>query len=70
MPSAPAQRQLNAGRHWVTCFLHTKGFCEKRADWCGAAIARSLEMNQLNSRLQDLAAELEHRATHDTLTGS
>ncbi|MDR3065917.1 MAG: GGDEF domain-containing protein [Comamonas sp.] len=28
-----------------------------------------LEMNQLNSRLQDLAAELEHRATHDTLTG-
>ncbi|MEX8194877.1 GGDEF domain-containing protein [Comamonas guangdongensis] len=28
-----------------------------------------LEMNQLNARLQDLAAELEHRATHDTLTG-
>jgi len=28
-----------------------------------------LEMNRLNARLQDLAAELEHRATHDTLTG-
>lgn len=28
-----------------------------------------LEMNQLNVRLQDLAAELEHRATHDSLTG-
>ena len=28
-----------------------------------------LEMNQLNQRLQDLAAELEHRATHDPLTG-
>jgi len=28
-----------------------------------------LEMNQLNARLQDLAAELEHRATHDPLTG-
>jgi len=28
-----------------------------------------LEMNQLNTRLQDLAAELEHRANHDPLTG-
>jgi diguanylate cyclase (GGDEF)-like protein len=28
-----------------------------------------LEMNQLNMRLQDLAAELEHRANHDPLTG-
>jgi len=28
-----------------------------------------LEMNQLNLRLQDLAAELEYRATHDPLTG-
>jgi diguanylate cyclase (GGDEF)-like protein len=28
-----------------------------------------LEMNQLNLRLQDLAAELEYRATHDSLTG-
>ena len=27
------------------------------------------EMNQLNLRLQDLAAELEYRATHDPLTG-
>lgn len=27
-----------------------------------------LEMNQLNLRLQDLAAELEYRATHDPLT--
>lgn len=28
-----------------------------------------LEMNQMNTRLQDLAAELEHRANHDPLTG-
>ena len=28
-----------------------------------------LEMTRLNQRLQDLAAELEHRATHDPLTG-
>jgi PleD family two-component response regulator len=28
-----------------------------------------LEMNQLNLRLQYLAAELEHRANHDPLTG-
>lgn len=28
-----------------------------------------LEMNQLNTRLQELAAELEHRANHDPLTG-
>lgn len=28
-----------------------------------------LEMNQLNLRLQDLAAELEYRANHDPLTG-
>ncbi|KTT14550.1 GGDEF domain-containing protein [Pseudacidovorax intermedius] len=28
-----------------------------------------LEMNRLNQRLQDLAAELEYRATHDPLTG-
>ncbi len=28
-----------------------------------------LEMNQLNQRLHDLAAELEYRATHDSLTG-
>ncbi len=28
-----------------------------------------LEMNQLNMRLQYLAAELEHRANHDPLTG-
>ena len=28
-----------------------------------------LEMNQMNTRLQVLAAELEHRATHDPLTG-
>lgn len=27
------------------------------------------EMSRLNHRLQDLAAELEHRATHDPLTG-
>lgn len=27
-----------------------------------------LEMNQLNQKLQDLAAELAHRATHDPLT--
>ena len=27
------------------------------------------DMNQLNLRLQDLAAELEYRATHDPLTG-
>lgn len=27
------------------------------------------EMNRLNQRLQDLAAELEHRANHDPLTG-
>jgi diguanylate cyclase (GGDEF)-like protein len=27
-----------------------------------------LEMNQLNLRLQDLAAQLEYRATHDSLT--
>ncbi len=28
-----------------------------------------LEMTQLNQRLQDLASELSHRATHDPLTG-
>ena len=28
-----------------------------------------LEMNQMNTRLQELAAELEHRANHDPLTG-
>ncbi|KQP38946.1 GGDEF domain-containing protein [Pseudorhodoferax sp. Leaf274] len=28
-----------------------------------------LEMTQLNQRLQDLAGELRHRATHDPLTG-
>ena len=28
-----------------------------------------LEMTQLNQRLQDLAGELQHRATHDPLTG-
>jgi len=28
-----------------------------------------LEMTQMNLRLQDLAAELEHRANHDPLTG-
>jgi len=28
-----------------------------------------LEMNQLNQRLHELAAELEYRATHDSLTG-
>ncbi|WP_311222251.1 MULTISPECIES: GGDEF domain-containing protein [unclassified Acidovorax] len=28
-----------------------------------------LEMNQMNARLQELAAELEHRANHDPLTG-
>lgn len=28
-----------------------------------------LEMTQLNQRLQDLAGELEYRATHDPLTG-
>lgn len=28
-----------------------------------------LEMNRLNHRLQELAQELEYRATHDTLTG-
>ena len=28
-----------------------------------------LEMTQLNQRLQDLASELTHRATHDPLTG-
>lgn len=28
-----------------------------------------LEMNRLNTRLQELAAELEHRANHDPLTG-
>ena len=28
-----------------------------------------LEMNQLNTRLHELAAELEHRANHDPLTG-
>lgn len=28
-----------------------------------------LEMNQLNQRLYDLAAELEYRASHDSLTG-
>lgn len=28
-----------------------------------------LEMTRLNLRLQDLAAQLEHRATHDPLTG-
>jgi len=28
-----------------------------------------LEMNRLNQRLRDLAAELEYRATHDSLTG-
>ena len=27
------------------------------------------EMNELNQKLQDLASELEHRATHDPLTG-
>lgn len=29
-----------------------------------------LEMNRLNQRLQELAQELEYRATHDTLTGA
>ncbi|MGO4305361.1 GGDEF domain-containing protein [Cupriavidus sp. RAF12] len=29
-----------------------------------------LEMNRLNHRLQELAQELEYRATHDTLTGA
>ena len=28
-----------------------------------------LEMNRLNQRLNELATELEHRATHDSLTG-
>jgi diguanylate cyclase (GGDEF)-like protein len=28
------------------------------------------EMNQLNSRLHELASELEYRATHDSLTGT
>lgn len=39
----------------------------------GRLIRRSdreeLEMNRLNQRLQELAAELEYRATHDSLTG-
>lgn len=31
---------------------------------------QEFEMNQLNHRLTDLANELEHRATHDSLTGA
>lgn len=36
----------------------------------GRSDREELEMNRLNHRLQELAQELEYRATHDTLTGA
>lgn len=62
-PSAPCRQALGELLTAYERLLRETRRLVRRSD------RAELEMNQLNLRLQDLAAELEYRATHDPLTG-